>query len=123
MYTLNVYAGNAFFILNFFSILLKNTDLTTFFVLALNFLNRIHVSSNEKNDFLSFDFSGRCQNTYKISYQIRKKKKKRRSGGARWAEICPPLPVPPPLKMLIKHNQRKHIEYTFFSQQKFHQIL
>ena len=53
----------------------------------------------------------------------KKKEKKRRSGGARWAEICPPLPVPPPLKMLIKHNQRKHIEYTFFSQQKFHQIL
>ena len=98
MYTLNVYAGNAFFILNFFSILLKNTDLTTFFVLALNFLNRIHVSSNEKNDFLSFDFSGRCQNTNKISYEIRKKKKKRRSGGARWAEICPPTSRTPPFE-------------------------
>ena len=31
------------------------------------------------------------------------------------AEICPPVPVPPPLEKPILHHHRRHLEHTFFS--------
>ena len=34
------------------------------------------------------------------------------------AEICPPVPVPPPLEKPILHHHRRHLEHTFFWRQK-----
>ena len=43
-------------------------------------------------------------------------------GVAGRAEISPPVPVPPPLKMLILHHRLKGIEHTFFWRVKIHQF-